>query len=147
MIHFHETISIQAPIEHVWKFVADPSHLHDWITGEEFSEFSGPLDQAGTTFVSTSRLLGHEMKGSLTVVDVEPPRLIHLRSEFPMDAFYRFEPEGDATRMIVEGDYDMPGHLPGFIKNLMTKSWVERQMRHQLENLKGLAEVSVTVPV
>ena len=146
MIHFHDEIRIDAPIDHVWKFLCDTSRMHDWVTGEEFSEFSGPLDQVGTTFVSTSRMLGFEMKGTLTVTEVEPLRLIHLRSDFPMDALYRLEPEGKGTRMTVEGDYDMPGHIPGFIKNLMTKTWVERQMRHQLENFKGLAEVTVPVP-
>ena len=146
MIHFHDAIRVNAPVEHVWKVLCDPSRMDDWMTGEKFSEFSGPLDQAGTTFVTTSRLLGFEMKGTLKVVEVEPLRLIHLRSDMPMDAFYRFEPEGEATSMTVEGDYDMPGHFPGFIKNLMTKTWVERQMRHQLENFKGIAEVTVPVP-
>jgi uncharacterized membrane protein len=146
MIHFHDEIRIDAPIDHVWKFLCDTTRMHDWVTGEEFSEFSGPLDQVGTTFVSTSRMLGFEMKGTLTVTEVEPLRLVHLKSDYPMDAIYRFEPEGKATRMIVEGEYDMPGHIPGFIKNLMTKAWVERQMRHQLENFKGLAEVTVPVP-
>ena len=116
------------------------------MTGDTFSEFSGPLDQTGTTFVSTSRMLGFEMKGTLKVLEVEPLRLIHLRSDFPMDVFYRFEPEGKATSLTVEGDYDMPGHFPGFIKNLMNKTWVERQIRHQLENIKGLVEVTVPVP-
>jgi hypothetical protein len=34
--------------------------------------------------------------------------------------------------VIVESDYEMPGHIPGFLKNLMTKSFFERQMRHML---------------
>ena len=146
MIHFHDAIRIDAPIEHVWAFLCDTSRWHDWQTGEEFSEFSGPVDQVGTTFVSTSRMLGFEMKGTLTVREVEPLRLIHLRSDMPMDAFYRLEPEGKATRLTVEGDYDLPGHFPGFIKTLMSRSWVERQNRHQMENIKGLAEVTVPVP-
>jgi carbon monoxide dehydrogenase subunit G len=147
MIHFHETIRIDAPVEHVWKVLCDTSRLEDWITGEKLSEFSGPLDQVGTTFVTTSRMLGFEMKGTLKVLEVEPLRMVHLRADMmSMDAFYRFEPEGKATRMTVEGDYDMPGHIPGFIKSLMTKSWTERQMRHQLENFKGIAEVTVPVP-
>ena len=147
MIHFHDEIRIDAPIAHVWKVLCDTSRMDDWMTGEKFSEFSGPLDKAGTTFVSTSRMLGFEMKGTLTIVEVEPLRLVHLRADtMSMDAFYRFEPEAEATRMTVEGDYDMPGHFPGFIKNLMTKTWVERQMRHQLENFKGIAEVTVPVP-
>jgi carbon monoxide dehydrogenase subunit G len=147
MIHFHETIRIDAPVEHVWKVLCDTSRLEDWITGEKLSEFSGPLDQVGTTFATTSRMLGFEMKGTLKVLEVEPLRMVHLRADMmSMDAFYRFEPEGQATRMILEGDYDMPGHIPEFLKSLMTKSWTERQMRHQLENFKGIAEVTVPVP-
>ena len=40
----------------------------------------------------------------------------------------------------------MPGRIPGFIKNLMTKSFIDRQMRHMLEDFKALAEVTVPVP-
>lgn len=39
----------------------------------------------------------------------------------------------------------MPKHMPGFLKDLMTKSFVERQMRHQMENLKAFAEATVAV--
>ncbi len=69
---------------------------------------------------------------------MEPLKLIHEHTDQgPMDNFYRFEPEGDATRLIIECDYEMPGHIPGFIKNLMTKTWVERQTRHMLGGLQG----------
>lgn len=37
----------------------------------------------------------------------------------------------------------MPGHLPGFIKNLMTKGYVERFMRRGMEDIKALAEATV----
>jgi len=57
------------------------------------------------------------------------------------------EPEGDCTRVSVGADWAMPGHLPGFIKNLMTKSWVERHMRQQMEDFKALAEATVPAPV
>jgi hypothetical protein len=40
----------------------------------------------------------------------------------------------------------MPGHIPGFIKNLMTKSFMDRQMRHGLEDFKALAEATLPVP-
>ena len=63
----------------------------------------------------------------------------------PMDSYYRFEPDGDATLLIVEADYDMPGYIPGFLKNLMTKSFFERQTRHILQDFKVLAEVTVPV--
>ncbi len=147
MNHIHEEIRIEAPVKHVWDFLCDTSRWHDWDPRSEHSDFSGPLDQVGTTFVETSRVMGFEMKGTLTVVEVEPLRLLHIRSDFgPTDVFYRFEPEGDATRAIGEADYDMPGHLPGFIKNLISKSWVERYTRQQLEDFKALAEATIPVP-
>jgi uncharacterized protein YndB with AHSA1/START domain len=145
MNHIHMETRIEAPIEHVWAYLCDPSHLDDWSMGT-FTDFSGPLDKVGTTFVQTNRMMGHEMKQTVTVVEVEPTRFFHIRSEGPMDAFYRMEPEGDATHLTVETDYEMPGKIPGFLKNLMSKSFVERQMRHQMENLKAFAEATVPVP-
>ncbi len=146
MNHIQVETRIEAPVDHVWAFLCDTTHLDDWLPGAKTSDFSGPLDRVGTTFVQTSRTLGFEMKGTLTVMEVEPMRLLHIRSDMPMDAFYRFEPEGDATRLSLAADYEMPGHLPGLIKNLWTKSWVERNMRQQIENIKGLAEATVPVP-
>ena len=46
--------------------------------------------------------------------------------------------------MIFESDYEMPGHIPGFLKNLMTKNFFERQMRHMLGDFEALAEATVS---
>ena len=37
----------------------------------------------------------------------------------------------------------MPGHLPGFIKDLVTKGWVERNTHQMLADFKALAEATV----
>jgi len=146
MNHIHMETRIEAPVEHVWAFLCDSSHLDDWSMGT-FTDFSGPLDQVGTTFVQTNRMMGFEMKGTLTVVEVEPTRLLRLRSDpGPADMFFRMEHEGDATHLTLETDYEMPGHIPGFLKNLMTRSFVERHMRQQMEDIKALAEATVAVP-
>ncbi len=114
---------------------------------EETSDWTGPLDQVGTTYVSTAKMMGFEMKTTNTVLEVEPLKLIHEHTDDgPMDMYYRFAPEGDATRVIVESEYEMPGRIPGFIKNLVNKSWVERHMRQGLQDFKALAEVTVPVP-
>jgi len=147
MTHIREEILVEAPVEHVWAYFCDTSRWSDWARMEEASDWTGPLDQVGTTYVSTAKMMGFEMKTTSTVLEVEPLRLIHEHSDDgPMDMFYRFAPEGDATRVIVESEYEMPGHLPGFIKNLVNKSWVERHMHQMLQDFKALAEVSVPVP-
>jgi len=93
-------------------------------------------------------MMGFEMKQTSTVVEVEPLKLIHEHTDDQgtMDTFFRFEPEGDGTHVIVESDYEMPGHIPGFLKSLMTKSFFERQMHHFLGDFKALAEATVPVP-
>jgi carbon monoxide dehydrogenase subunit G len=147
MNHIHMESRIEAPVEHVWAFLCDASHWDDWDAQSKHSDFSGPLDRVGTTFVETSRMMGFEMKGTLSVMEVEPTRFLHIRSDFGQtEMFFRMEPEGDATRLSVDAAWEMPGHIPGFIKNLMTKSWVERHMRQQMEDFKALAEATVPVP-
>ena len=112
------------------------------------SDFSGPYDQVGTTYLSTMKMMGVEWKQTSTVVEVEPLRLIHEHTDDqgPQDTFFRFEPDGEATRVIVEAEYEMPGHIPGPLKSLMTKTFFERQMHHMLGDFKAMAEATVPVP-
>ena len=144
MDHMREEIRIEAPVEHVWAFLCDTSRWHDWAPRQETSDWSGPYDRVGTTYISKMKMMGFEAKQTYTVLEVEPLKLIHEHSDTgPMANFYRFEPEGDATRLIIESDWEMPGLIPGFIKNLMTKNWIERNVRHMLGDFKALAEATV----
>jgi uncharacterized protein YndB with AHSA1/START domain len=145
MEHFRGEIRIEAPVEHVWAFMCDPSHLEDW-TRAKTSDVSGPLDQVGTTFVQTGRMMGFESKTTCTVVEVEPLRLHRVRGEpGPWDMTWRAEREGDATRLILESDYELPGHIPGFVKNLMTKGWMEGNVHKILVDIKAFTEATVPV--
>jgi len=60
-----------------------------------------------------------------------------------MDNSMRFEPDGEATRVVIDSDWDLPGHWPGFIKNLVTKGMVERNTRQMFADFKALAEATV----
>jgi len=142
-----EEIRVEAPVARVWAFLCDTSRWHDFTPRAETSDWSGPFDRVGTTYVEKMKMMGFEAKATHTVVEVEPLKLIHEHTDQgPVDTFYRFEPEGDATRLIIEGDWEMPGYIPGFIKNLMTKNWIERNVRHILEDFKALAETKVPTP-
>jgi hypothetical protein len=146
MHSIHERIRIEAPVEHVWAFLCDTSRWHDWDPRSEYSDFSGPVDRVGTTFVETTELLGYEMKGTHEVLEVVPERLLHTRNDFgPTDIYYRFEPEGHATLVAIEGAYELPDNLPEHVRTVMSKTWGERYMRQQLHDFKALAEASVPV--
>ena len=52
----------------------------------------------------------------------KPQRLVRIHSDDgPMDTSFRFEPDREATRFIVDADYEMPGKLPGFVKDGTTR--------------------------
>ena len=141
MNHIREVIRVEAPVDHVWAFLCETSRWPDWAPRQETSDWSGPYDRVGTTYVAKVKMMGFEWKTTSTIAEVEPLKLIHEHTaDYQMDTYYRFEPDGDATRLIVEADYDVP-HLPGF----MTKSFFERQTSHMLGDFKALAEVKVPV--
>ena len=144
MNHLHDEVRIEAPVEHVWAFYCDTSHWQDWMPRLGHLEANGPLDKVGTTYVATMRLMGFEAKTTYTIVEVEPLRLMHEHTDTgPEDNFLRFERDGEATRVVIDSDWEMPGHWPGFIKDLVTKGWVERQTRQMLADFKALAEATV----
>jgi uncharacterized protein YndB with AHSA1/START domain len=144
MQHMHLETHIAAPVEHVWRFYCDTSHWGDWMPRGTFSDFSGPVDQVGTTYVSAMKLMGFEMKATTKVVEVEPLRLIHEHSDYGQeDNFLRFVPDGDTTKVVVDSEWEMPGKVPGFIKELISKGWMERNMHQMLADFKALAEASV----
>ena len=144
MNHLHDEVRIEAPVEHVWAFYCDTSHWQDWMPRVGHLEVNGQLDKVGTTYVATMRLMGFETRTTYKIVEVEPLRLIHEHSDTgPMDNSMRFEPDDEATRVVIDSDWEMPGHWPGFIKNLVTKSMVERNTRQMLADFKALAEATV----
>ena len=130
MQHMRIETHIEAPVEEVWRFYCDMSNWPDFMPRGTFSDVSGPIDKVGTTYVGGMTLMGHEMKATYEIVEVEPQRLIHEHTDWgPMDNYFRFEPDGDATNFIAESDFEMPGKVPGVLKDMVSKGWVERNWR------------------
>ena len=142
MQHMRVETHIEAPVEEVWKFFCDMSNWPDFMPRGTFSDITGPLDKVGTTYVGGMRLMGKEFNAKYEIVEVEPLRLIHERSDFAED-YFRFEPDGDATNLVVESDYEMPGRVPGVFKDMVNKGWAERNFRNSMADFKALAEAKV----
>lgn len=145
MRHFRGEIRIEAPVEHVWRVLCDTSHWKAWAPRSEFSDFSGPVDQVGTTYADTTRLMGLNFRMTTQVVEVEPLRLYHEHTDQgPVDIVLRLEPDGDATRLVVESDYEIAGRMPGFVKDIIAKLWGEQNARQMMTNIKAVAEAKAS---
>ena len=143
-MHQHHEVRVEAPVEDVWAFCCDTSRWHEWLPRGEFTDFTGPVDQVGTTYVVTVRFPGYTSVQPMEIVEVEPLRLIHEHNDdWPKDNYYRFEPDGAATRFAIESDYEWPSRMPGFLKDLMNRVMIDRQHRKVLANFKALAEATV----
>ncbi len=144
MRHMRHEVRVEAPAEHVWAFYCDTSRWHEWMPRGEFTDFTGPVDEVGTTYVVTVRLMGYESRQPNEIVEVEPLRLIHEHNDdWPKDDYYRFEADGDATNFVIESIGDMPGRMPDFVTDLLVKGWAERQHRKILADFKALAEATL----
>jgi uncharacterized protein YndB with AHSA1/START domain len=144
MLHQHHEVRVEAPVEDVWAFCCDTSRWHEWLPRGEFTDFTGPVDQVGTTYVVTVRFPGYTSVQPMEIVEVEPLRLIHEHNDdWPKDNYYRFEPDGAATRFAIESDYEWPSRMPRFLKDLMNRVMIDRQHRKVLANFKALAEAKV----
>ena len=147
MKHFHHEVRIEAPVEHVWAFFLDRPRWPEWMSDRK-TTFNGPLDQVGTTLEYSMKVMGFETKWTVEVVEVEPQRLIRMRSDYgPMDNTHRFEPAGEATSFLFDSDYEIPGRMPGFLKDLMSSGAMEKNQQRIWESFKALAEANAAAKV
>jgi uncharacterized membrane protein len=96
---------IDRPVEDVWKFMIDISNMPEWEDSRaEWKQTSeGPID-SGSTFQSSIRFLGREVKFDLRITEFEPNRTFAVEA---LNGFgkgtkmsYLMEPvEGGKTRL------------------------------------------------
>lgn len=93
------------------------------------------------------RIAGIEGKGTNTVVEVEPNRLIRVRGFEGDDMIYRFELEGDGTLVSVDDEYVTTGVFSKLIDKVVLHSTMDRATRDYLEKMEAMAEAKVPVKV
>ncbi len=150
MGHIRHEVKVGAPVGDVFDLACRTERHAEWDPYMDTRNFSGPIDQAGTTFDSTLRLMGQRIESKSTVVRVERPRLIHIRGKASngstSDWVYRFDPAGTATLCTLDIEYEPPGILAEVMDRLVYERALERAVRHMAENFAALAEEHVLQP-
>jgi len=149
----HVERRVEAPVEHVFSVALDVDRMPDYNPYMEIRNLSGRFDRVGTTFESTIKIMGRRSEAIGTVAELEPNRLIHVTGvnrddQAKSDWVYRFLPEGRATMVSLDVDYEVPGGvLGGVMDRIVFERAFERALRHMAENFGALAEVGVPQPV
>lgn len=150
MGHVRHIQRVEAPIEDVWALSMRVDRLPEWNPYQDVEHLTGPLDQVGTAFDSTLRLLGQRLAAHCTVTQVDPGRLLRITSSSPEGASewtYRYEQAGGGTLCALDIEYDL-GHGPvaAVLDRLLFQHALERAVRHMAENFAAIAEARVRQP-
>jgi len=126
------TMEIARTPADVFAYLTDVSNLPDWQAGVKSA-----TRRAGRIEESRS-LLGRELHTTFEIVESDEPRLFTLRavdSPIPFTVRHELEPAGDATRLTVTAE----GDVPGFAAALLGRR-AEKQFRNDFERLKQILE-------
>jgi len=110
---------VTATTEKVWDLLLDPESLRSCIPGAESLTETSPDHWDAVMKVGVAAIRG-TYKGKVGIVDKNPPTQYTLQIEgsggpgfVKGTAVVTLEPEGDATRVKVEGDGQVGGMLAG----------------------------------
>jgi len=136
------TIEIARTPEDVFAYLSDVSNLPAWQSGVRSAELvDGGEVRKGARMVESRNVLGKELRTTLEISELEPPRVFALHAldgPAPFDVRHELEAAGAGTRLrvTVEGD---PAFLPGFASGLVARR-LEKQVRKDFERLKQVLE-------
>jgi uncharacterized protein YndB with AHSA1/START domain len=134
------TISTQvaAPPERVFALWTNLERMGEWVGGVTgVSDVSGPVDQAGTTYV----VHFGPMKSPTEILEVERPRRFATRFGNWLLAgrsSATFEPDGDGTRVTQE--FETVGWISAVSSWLFSRGSYEGSFRGELEKFARIAE-------
>jgi uncharacterized protein YndB with AHSA1/START domain len=129
---------VAAPPEHVFALWTNLERMGEWVGGvTAVSDVSGPIDQAGTTYV----VHFGPMKSPTEILEVERPRrfatrfgnwLLRGRSNAT------FEPDADGT--LITQEFETVGWISAVSSWIFSRGSYEGSFRGELEKFARLAE-------
>jgi len=123
MAHLEKHTSIHAPVSSVFKYVIDPAHSAEWISGmESAGNISGSAK--GDHYDWTYKMAGLIFNGESEIIDQKQDQLqvVHSRGGIESTWTFGFHEEGGDTVLDLAIDYSVPVPVLGkFAEKLILK--------------------------
>lgn len=112
MEYIERTVTVDKPIDRVWRYLSDFTSTNDWDPGTVKTERTSGEGGEGTVYHNTSKFLGKETEVVYTVQRYEPQRLIELQgvndSVTATDTI-TFEGNESHTKVTYRAEFELKG--------------------------------------
>jgi uncharacterized protein YndB with AHSA1/START domain len=141
MIRIQASVTINHPLEEVFRFMTDNQNALQWQSGLLEARVTNDVVGVGKTWVDVVQVLGQRIEIASELTEFEPLRTVGFKSTsgpIPLEGRYVFEPDGEGTKVT----FTLQGEAGGFFKlaePIVARS-TQRQWETNLANLKDLLE-------
>jgi uncharacterized membrane protein len=137
-----KSITINAPIEKVFKYTAEPSNLPEiWPSMIEVKDIQ-PLPNGGTRGRYVYKMAGMRFEGISEDTEFIPNQRIVSKTEEPVEneVIWEYQSEGEATKLTFRAEYTVPIPLLGKLAEAFIVKQNENEVEILLANLKARME-------
>jgi uncharacterized membrane protein len=142
MATVNKSITINAPIEKVFKYTAEPSNLLEiWPSMVEIKNIQ-PLPNGGTRGRFVYKMAGMRFEGISEDTEFIPNQRIVSKTEEPIESeqIWEYQSEGEATKVTFRVEYTVPIPLLGKLAEAFIVKLNENEAETLLANLKARME-------
>ena len=141
MIRIQASVTVNRPLEEVFRFMTDNQNALQWQSGLLEARVTNDVIGVGKTWVDVVQVLGQRIEIASELTEFEPLRTVGFKSTsgpIPLEGRYAFRPDGGGAKVT----FTMQGEAGGFFKlaePIVARS-TQRQWETNLANLKDLLE-------
>lgn len=142
MFTLEKSVLIDAPVEKIFDFMAEPNHLLEiWPALLDVRNVQ-PLPNGGYCYEWVYKMAGVRFEGQSETTEFARNRGFAVRNEsgIPSTFVWSFNPEEGGTRVTVSVEYAIPGAALGRIAQPVIQKMNEHESETILANLKALIE-------
>ena len=142
MATVNKSITINAPIEKVFKYIVEPSNLPEiWPSMIEAKDIQ-PLPNGGNKFRWVYKMAGIRFEGNSEITEFVPnQRTVSVtKGGIESEIIWEFQPEGGSTDVTFKGEYTVPIPLIGKLAEVFIVKQNENEAETILANLKARME-------
>jgi uncharacterized membrane protein len=144
MAMLKKTISINAPVEKVYAYMADPTNLPEiWPSMVEVKDVKKTPDGAVSTYNWVYKMAGMRFEGASETTEAVANQRVVVKNAtgIPSTFVWTYQPEDGGTKCTMQVEYTIPVPLLG----RLAEAFIVKQNEHEgdvmLANLKARMEV------